>query len=303
MSEPLLSFVEHAGHRLAVLSHPNPSASRLPVVWIHGLTASVRFWEAAMYPEIRAERSWYSISLPLHHPSTYDGNINANEISEFLLAELIHRAVEECVPAGPFHMVGYSLGAFACLNYAAKFPGRVRSVVSVGGFMRGRARGLEGVLQFFSAGTFVRKALFHAGWWIMQRHVIFLKLATLAYARQWRRLLRYPYLDATLDNIFPDVSRHSITGQRVLFRYLLEMDLLDETERLDIPTLVVAGTADPIIPYAHQEECARRLPQGQLLPLAGVGHVAFAEASLSFHDSVIQWLRDWDQDASGVTTS
>ena len=294
MSEPSLSFIHYAGHRLAVLSHDNPQATLPPVVWIHGLTASFRFWEAAMYPEIREARSWYSISLPLHYPSTYDGNVSTSDLSEAVFAELVHRAVEAVVPAGPFHMAGYSLGAFACLNYAAKHPGRVLSVISIGGFMTGRAKGLEGVLQFFSDGNVLRKSLFYAGWWIMQRHVLFLKLATIFYARRWRRLLSYPPLDPTLHDIFPDVSRHSIHGQRVLFRYLLDMDLMDEVDKIDIPVLAIAGTRDPIIPFEHQCAYADRLAHAELLALEGVGHVAFAEAAEAFRTAVLNWLARYD---------
>ncbi|PPK88308.1 pimeloyl-ACP methyl ester carboxylesterase [Neolewinella xylanilytica] len=300
MSEPLLSFVSHGGHSLAILSHSNAEATRPPVVWIHGLTASLRFWEAAMYEEIRASRSWYSISLPLHYPSTYAGDISVDALSETLFAELVREAVDSVLPAGKFHLAGYSLGAFACLNYAAKHPGRVLSVISIGGFMTGRAKGLEGVLQFFSTGNLFRKALFHLAWWVMQQHIVFLKLATVFYARRWRQLFAYPELDPTLEHIFPDVSRHSIHGQRVLFRYLLNMDLMDEVAGITIPVLAIAGTRDPIIPFAHQRAYAERLPNGELLALDGVGHVSFAEAPDAFRGALLGWLARHDE---GVTES
>ena len=243
-----------------------------------------------MYPEVREQRSWYSISLPFHHPSTYAGPYTAESLNEQLLAELLARPIDELLPEGRFHLVGYSLGAFACLNYAAKYPGRVASVISIGGFMRGRAKGLEGVLQFFARGHLLRKAVFYTSWWVMQQHVFFLKLATVFYARRWRQLLQYPLLDPTLRAIFPDVSRHSIAGQQAMFRYLLKMDLLDETDRIAAPTLFVAGERDPIIPYDHQRECARRLSNSQFVSLPGVGHVAFAEAPEAFRSSILSWL-------------
>ena len=289
-----IHFVSHAGHRIACLAHPHPRPTRLPVVWVHGLTASVRFWEAAMYREVREQRSWYSISLPFHHPSTYAGPYTAESLDEQLLAELLAHPIEQLVPGGSFHLVGYSLGAFACMNYAAKFPGRVASIISIGGFLRGRARGLEGVLQFFAQGHLVRRALFHGSWWIMQQHVGLLKLATLFYARRWRSMLRYPLLDPTLRTIFPDVRRHAIAGQQALFRYLLDMDLLDEVDRIRVPVLIIAGDRDPIIPYAHQVECAALLPNARLLSLPGVGHVAFAEAAERFHPAVVNWLAEHD---------
>ncbi|MGB3798702.1 MAG: alpha/beta hydrolase [Lewinella sp.] len=294
MTEPQLSFIDHAGHHLAILSHVNPAATLPPVVWIHGLTASVRFWEAAMYEEIRQSRSWFSISLPLHHPSSFAGNITPGQLSETVFAELVHEAIESVLPRGNFHLAGYSLGGFACLNYAAKHPGRVISVISIGGFMTGRAKGLEGVLQFFSQGSLLRKAMFHVGWWVMQRHILFLKMATIFYARRWGRLLAYPQLDPTLRHIFPDVSHHSIRGQRMLFRYLLDMDLMDEIENIRIPVLAIAGTRDPIIPYEHQRSYAERMVNAELLSLPGVGHVAFAEAASDFKAGVLNWLARYD---------
>lgn len=290
MSTGKLTFTHYAGHRIACLSYLNPTADLLPVVWVHGLTASLRFWEPAMYAPIRRRREWYSISLPFHHPSTFDGRANADGIDEHLLAELLRRPIDSVLPSGRFHLVGYSLGAFSCLNYAAKFPERVASVISIGGFLSGRAKGLEGVLQFFAQGRFLRKSLFHLSWWVMQRHVSFLKVATLFYARKWKRMLRFPPLDPTLEAIFPDVRQHSVSGQRSLFRYLLEMNLLDETHNITCPVLVIAGEKDPIIPYAHQRECAAHFVNGQLVSLPGVGHVAFAEAPERFEEAVLNWL-------------
>jgi pimeloyl-ACP methyl ester carboxylesterase len=167
-------------------------------------------------------------------------------------------------------------------------------MISIGGFMTGRARGLEGVLQFFAKGQVVRRAIFHASWWIMQRHVGFLKLATLFYARRWRRLLRYPDLDPTLRAIFPDVRQHDIEGQRALFRYLLDMNLMDEIDHIHTPTLVIAGDRDPIIPYDHQRAYAERLPNAELMTLTGVGHVAFAEAPRRFRGAIRDWLERHD---------
>ena len=289
MSKPTPFFVEFRGHRIACLAHPAHGGDGTPIVWIHGLTGSVHFWETAMYPEIQNSRSWYSVGLPLHYPSTYTGRITDDSLDEDLLAELVHRVVEH-VPGDRFHLAGYSVGGFAALNYAAKYPDRVASVISVGGFLTGRAKGIEGVVQTIADAGLFGRALFHLAYWTMQRHRLFFKLATLTYARQWRTLLDYPALDTTIRNIFPDVRRHPIRGQRTWFRYLLKMDLLDETAAITCPVLVVAGDADPIIPFAHQERYAGLLPNARLAVLPGVGHVPFGEAPGAFKKLVLDWL-------------
>lgn len=247
-----------------------------------------------MYDAIREQRSWYSISLPLHYPSTYDGEDYATALDENRLADLFKSTIDVLVPEGKYHLVGYSVGGFAVMNYAAKYPERVLSVISIGGFMTGWASGLEGILQFFSQGKVVRKAMFHAGYWLAQRHRLFFKLATITYARRWRKLLRYPALDPTIDRVFPDFQKHDRAGQRAWFKYLLDMNLLDETQKIKHPVLVIAGDQDPIIPYGHQITYAGLLPNGKLLTLPGVGHVSFAEAPEVVRTGVLGWLERYD---------
>jgi len=290
MPDGSLSFVECAGHRVACLSHLHPNPEGLPVFWIHGLTMSVRFWEEAMYERVREERSWFSISLPLHAPSTFDGRLTPETLCEDLFADLLAEAIDRLVPEGQFHIVGHSLGAFAALNYAAKHPARVASIVSIGGFMTGRAEGVEGALQFLSKGNFARKLLFHFTFRVLQSHVFFLKFATLTYSRAWWKLLRFPALDPTLRAVFPDVKNHSIAAQQAFCRYLLDMNLLDELDNIQAPVLVMAGEKDPIIPVEHQIEYATRLPRGHLVLFSGTGQVCFGESPELFEKTLLEWL-------------
>lgn len=283
-------WVKHQGHELACIAHDNPGTQRLPVVWIHGLTMSVRFWEAAMYPSLARERSWYSVSLPWHYPSTFDHPLSHATLSERLLAELLGDAIATLIPSGKLHVVGHSLGAFAALNYAAKYPERVASVVSIGGFMTGRAPGLETALLFISKGGFFRKALFHLAYRLLQSHRLFLKIAALCYGRRWRTLLRLPVVDETLRMVFPDLRRHSIVSQRALCRFLLDMDLTDEIDKISAPVLMVVGSKDPVIRPEHQLDCAKRLKTAEVLLYQGVGHLAFAEAPDRFERDLLAWL-------------
>ena len=47
---------------------------------------------------------------------------------------------------------------------------------------------------------------------------------------------------------------------------------LEELKNLKIPTLVIHGTEDPVINYAHGVVCAKVIPGAKLLLLKGVGH-------------------------------
>ena len=41
---------------------------------------------------------------------------------------------------------------------------------------------------------------------------------------------------------------------------------------IEVPTLVIHGTADPMFPFAHGRALAREIPGARLLPLEGAGH-------------------------------
>jgi pimeloyl-ACP methyl ester carboxylesterase len=47
---------------------------------------------------------------------------------------------------------------------------------------------------------------------------------------------------------------------------------LTRTSEIEVPALIIHGTEDPIIPYAHGENLASAIPNAKLLPLTGTGH-------------------------------
>ncbi|NKB99125.1 MAG: alpha/beta fold hydrolase [Pseudomonadales bacterium] len=46
----------------------------------------------------------------------------------------------------------------------------------------------------------------------------------------------------------------------------------DRLTTIQIPTLVIHGTEDPILPFDHGEAIAESIPEAKLLPMPGVGH-------------------------------
>jgi pimeloyl-ACP methyl ester carboxylesterase len=47
---------------------------------------------------------------------------------------------------------------------------------------------------------------------------------------------------------------------------------IDEAARIQVPTLVVHGTEDPVYPYDHAEVLAKGIPKATLGRWEGVGH-------------------------------
>ncbi|MAS92033.1 MAG: hypothetical protein CMO55_02460 [Verrucomicrobiales bacterium] len=290
MADPESIFIEHDGHSIACLIHENENASLPPVVLVHGLTASFRFWEDDMFSSLLKDRSWYSVSLPLHAPSTYRQGFRRFNVSEDKMAELLRVPIDHLIPKGDFHLLGHSLGGFAALNCASKFPDRIASVVAIGSFMNARAKGLEKVIQFFSKGFLVRKIAFYVGYRILKIHWRVFATASVFYSNRKFSLLRNPDFIETVKRVFPDVKNHPIRGQRLLIQSLIKMDLFDEAHEIQCPVLMMIGMKDPVIPPEHQIRSAELLGSVTIARFEKSGHLIFGERPKEFTETLSNWL-------------
>lgn len=66
------------------------------------------------------------------------------------------------------------------------------------------------------------------------------------------------------------------------FRYMLECRIEERLPQMYVPTLVVRGSRDPIVPQRWAEEATRLLPAGQLVVIPGATHTANYSAPSEF---------------------
>jgi 3-oxoadipate enol-lactonase len=62
-------------------------------------------------------------------------------------------------------------------------------------------------------------------------------------------------------------------------------------EQIGVPTLVVHGDADNVVPVSNGRALARRIPQAELVELQGHGHLALMEDPGRFNAAVISFLQ------------
>ncbi len=70
-------------------------------------------------------------------------------------------------------------------------------------------------------------------------------------------------------------------------RALESFDVSDRLWRVDIPTLVLGGTRDVVVPESRQRALAESIPGAQFVSLEGAGHIGF----LSHRDEVARHIR------------
>ena len=75
-------------------------------------------------------------------------------------------------------------------------------------------------------------------------------------------------------------------------RVLVGLDLTEDLPRIEIPTLVVGGTADVLTPPAHARQMARLIPNARLELVEGGGHMLMLERAEQLNRLITDFARE-----------
>jgi pimeloyl-ACP methyl ester carboxylesterase len=266
------------GHRVVYrIGGEDPSGQRPALVLIHGMAGSSATWREVM-PALVQRYTVVAPDLPGHGESDkprqdYSLGAHANALRDLLLAIGVDRAT----------IVGQSLGGGVAMQLAYQHPRHCERLVLVSSGGLGqevswilRALALPGV-------EYIMPILFPS----------FVRDAGNAVSRTLRRLgLRVPRLeeewrsyvsltDSETREAFLRTLRAvvDIRGQAVSAH-----DRLYLSSRL--PTLIVWGERDGIIPVAHAHEAHRAMPASQLVIFEESGHFPHVEEPLRFIEAL-----------------
>jgi len=152
-----------------------------------------------------------------------------------------------------FHILGHSLGGSICLHYALKFPHRVKKLVVVNSFSLGKDIALW--VRILSSPVFI-KILGGIAISILK---LFKSLGGLFYS---------PFkLLNPLPRVKIDIGRKITTlkGQTTV--------LTVQLAKLAMPTLLIWGDRDGIVPVSHAYSAARLISESQVMILKNCGHI------------------------------
>jgi pimeloyl-ACP methyl ester carboxylesterase len=243
-----------------------------PVVFVHGLLASSATWEDALEPA-SAGRPGIAVDLPgfgcSDRPWPFDYSLDgeAHGLVDFLDARSIARAV----------LVGNSLGGAAAMRVAADHPGRVSALVLVD------AASSEAPIV----------------WPIRLMRTprlgeLSLSLATrplVAYGlRRWLfagagRVRDHAIDDAWFPLTIPGTRRAALAAIRSDPGRYVGLE-----DRIRVPTLVVWGGKDRLIPVSEGERLARRIDGSRLVVLPDAGHLPQREQPGAFAGAVADFV-------------
>ena len=86
---------------------------------------------------------------------------------------------------------------------------------------------------------------------------------------------------------------------QVLVEGLSRFDASERVSQIRLPTLVLVGELDRVIPPEEGRELAGRIPGARLMSVAGTGHLSYAERPDAFNQAVLEFLATLDS-AAGV---
>ena len=249
---------------------------------LHGIGTSALEWNRAM-PALARGRSVYAPDLLQpereRDHAGYSPASLAGFVAEFMDAVGIERA----------SVVGNSLGGLVALRFALSHPPRVDAL----GLVDSAGLGRE-VTPALSSATlpglgetaiYWAKTPVGAAQRSMMRAPLLFALPSSAppewLAEQYRLGLSSGFMETTLAALRSHVSP---LGQR-------EGEiLLDELPRLEMPTLVVWGASDRVVPLRHAHDAVARLRNGSLEILPGCGHLPHAECPKRFAEVLNRFL-------------
>ncbi|HYF08179.1 MAG TPA: alpha/beta fold hydrolase [Acetobacteraceae bacterium] len=178
-------------------------------------------------------------------------------------------------------LIGHSIGGMVALEFVARFPDRVRSLVlyattpSFGGrdpafaeaFLRARLGPLDAGLSMAEAAPRMLDGLIGAN----------------------ADPAALPAAIAALSAVPEAVYRSTV-------RCLTTFDRRDALPRITVPTLLIAGEHDKAAPLRTMQRMAEAIPGARLVVLPGAGHLGHLEQPATFHAALVGFLASLPQE-------
>lgn len=250
------------------------------LVLVHGLGASADIWKDNLLPLAAAHRVFAPDLVGFGRTDKPDINYNPRDFVLFLDAFLDATGLEKA------RLVGLSLGGGIALAYTLEFPQRVDKLVLVDSAGLGPEMTLMmrlGSIPILSRWIKVSKPLMGS---LVRRLVHDPAIVTEGLVNLFYGMLSAPGSMRTVSRVLNSVATLSGAREEVL------VPIAQRLHTIDVPTLIVWGREDRIIPVKHGIEGTRRIPGSRLHIFDRCGHLPNIEKSEEFNRLVLEFLNN-----------
>ena len=228
-----------------------------PLILLHGATSLGREDFAAQLPSMSKAFLCYLPDARGHGRTRWDAADGfeyrwlVDDLTEFV----------DALGIDSFHLVGFSMGAMTALQFGARHPERLRTLVVVGITTHREPRASVGRRLMDPAMILARDPAFAAR--LSKRHD----------AGQgegaWQRLLPAIAADIAAQPLLTPAELHAI----------------------DCPAMVACGDRDPFVPTEHAAGLARQFPMGRLFIAPDCGHEVMSRRPGLFNEAMAGFYR------------
>lgn len=260
-----MPFTDNRGVRL----HWEEHGSGSPVLLVMGATYSSKMW----YPAIDALSARHRVILFDNRGVGESAGTRKASIADFAADA---RAVLDAAGVERAHIYGVSLGGVIVEEFALQWPERVRSLIlgCTGILSADKPRAPKSIDMFFRLPRRVLLRMSKGGYGPA--------CSPEAAARDRAVLLA------------DKVTRVGLVAQQDALRaYSVSRE---QIATLTMPTLVLHGTADQLVPSVWGQELADTLPNSRFIAYEGAGHNYLVAMGNKANDDVLAFLADIDAD-------
>ena len=251
-----------------------------PVVLVHGLGGQWQNWLENI-PRLALDRRVVAMDLPGSGvtPMPADDDITISGYGRCV------NALCDKLGLGGIDLVGNSMGGYVAAEVAIQFPERVSRLVLVSAAGISSAETLQApILTFGRIATAIatNSAARHRRLAArpLTRHM------SLALVARHPRLLK---ADLAYEGFFKGAGK---PGFDDALRACLDYDFRDRLPDVKVPTLIVWGESDSIIPVRDADEFERLIEDSRKVVMKDTGHIPMAERPTAFNDVLVDFLAE-----------
>jgi pimeloyl-ACP methyl ester carboxylesterase len=263
-----------------------------PLLLLHGYEQSATSWRWVI-PTLARTRRVLALSLPGHGDSApaVGGYAPGRDLAPFVAGFL------DTLGVGPLDVVGNSVGGAVALRLALADPARVRTLTLVAS--AGLGREVNPLLALAAAPVVGELAIMLSR--VLGGDLVRTTMSTaMLFAQPWRVPVEFVTEQHAQGRRAGQLEAATVMA-RALFDVTGQREvLLDELHSVSMPTLVVWGGCDYVLPAYQAQAAVDRLPAGRLSVFPDCGHLPHVECPDRFAAVLGEFLTEHRHPGHGV---
>jgi len=272
---------------IAITRHGNPNAAQQIFAW-HGITSGNDFW---FWDTFWDEAEVILAGLPGHGPVRRYADGHYRSWTPQHLFDVGEAVVRHHARGVPVTLIGHSTGGLTALGVTLQAPELVARLVLLGAVIWNDLGGIVRVWEEATRWPALAQGLVAASLAPTHLSPAVFKQAMRFYVADSTAFYANPRFHETVEWGFPAYCATSYAAIAETARVLRATDMRPAVEANPpaVPTLVVHGGKDGVVPLEQGKWIAAHIPGAELFVVPGAGHMSFAEREELVNRRVRQW--------------